>query len=69
MVVKCIKNENLNETTLVLPTKEDSIVTFDELIIVHGEYTICRDHTGYFITVGKEYTVYGVLQHRGNYAI
>ena len=62
MIVTCL-NDKYDKQLLVLPNQETAAVKFDELIIARGWYTIYQQLVGYSIIVGKEYSVYAILQY------
>ena len=49
----------------VLPTDENKEVKFDDLIVLEGWYSICKELVGYSITVGQEYVIYGMMHYDG----
>ena len=62
MIAVCI-NDKCDYPAVVLPVKEDGKVAFDDIIVVDGSYSIFQDLVGYSMTIGEEYTVYGILQY------
>lgn len=64
MKATCLNNK-YEGRACVLPTDENRKVKFDDLIVLGGWYSICRELVGYSITSDKEYVIYGIMQYDG----
>lgn len=64
MRVRCITDIN-TYPHMFLPLEEDGSMDFvyDVYASPSGMYTIFQELEGFFVTAGKEYTVYGILEH------